>query len=75
MADGPALALDLVDQIVATHTLDQYHLLHSVRGDLLDKLGRYGEASAEFRRASQLATNMVERNLSIQRARETAARA
>jgi RNA polymerase sigma factor (sigma-70 family) len=74
MADGPALALDLVDQIVATHTLDQYHLLHSVRGDLLDKLGRHGEASAEFRRASQLATNTVERNLSIQRARETAAR-
>jgi RNA polymerase sigma factor (sigma-70 family) len=74
MADGPALALDLVDQIVATHTLDQYHLLHSVRGELLDKLGRHGEASAEFRRASQLATNTVERNLSIQRARETAAR-
>ena len=74
MADGPALALDLVDQIVSTHTLDQYHLLHSVRGDLLDKLGRHGEASAEFRRASQLATNTVERNLSIQRARETAAR-
>ena len=70
MADGPALALDLVDQIVATHTLDQYHLLHSVRGDLLDKLGRHGEASAEFRRASQLATNTVERNLSIQRARK-----
>jgi RNA polymerase sigma factor (sigma-70 family) len=74
MADGPAPALDLVDQIVATHTLDQYHLLYSVRGDLLDKLGRHAEASAEFRRASQLATNTVERNLSIQRARETGAR-
>jgi RNA polymerase sigma factor (sigma-70 family) len=75
MAFGPSLALDLVDQIVATHTLDQYHLLHNVRGDLLDRLGRHAEAAAEFHRAGQLATNTAERNLSIQRARETAARA
>ncbi len=73
MADGPGLALDLVDQIVATHTLDQYHLLHNVRGDLLDRLGRHDEAAAEFRRAGQLATNTAERNLSIERARETEA--
>ena len=74
MAYGPDAALDLVDQIVATHTLDRYHLLHNVRGDLLDKLGRHAEAAAEFQRASELATNTAERNLSIQRARETATR-
>jgi RNA polymerase sigma factor (sigma-70 family) len=74
MAYGPDLALDLVDQIVATETLDKYHLLHNVRGDLLDKLGRYTEAAAEFHRASELATNAAERNLSIRRAKETAAR-
>jgi RNA polymerase sigma factor (sigma-70 family) len=74
MADGPELALDLVDQIVATRTLDGYHLLHSVRGDLLVKLGRHDEAAAEFQRAGELATNTVERDLSIRRARETAAR-
>jgi RNA polymerase sigma factor (sigma-70 family) len=75
MAYGPRLALELVDQIVATKTLDSYHLLHNVRGDLLDKLGRHTEAAAEFHRSAELATNTVERNLSIQRARETAARA
>jgi RNA polymerase sigma factor (sigma-70 family) len=74
MTHGPATALDLVDQIVATNTLNQYHLLHSVRGDLLDKLGRHAEATAEFERAGELATNTAERNLSIQRAKETAAR-
>ncbi|HEX4863756.1 MAG TPA: RNA polymerase sigma factor [Acidimicrobiales bacterium] len=75
MAYGPDLALDLVDQIVATQTLDTYHLLHNVRGDLLDKLGRHAEAAAEFERAGELATNTAERNLSIRRAEETAARA
>jgi predicted RNA polymerase sigma factor len=75
MAHGPAAALDLVDQIVATNTVNQYHLLHSVRGDLLDKLGRHAEAAAEFQRAGELATNTAERNLSIQQAKEAAARA
>ena len=75
MAYGPHLALDLVDQIVATQTLDSYHLLHNVRGDLLDKLGRHAEAAAEFLRSAELATNTAERNLSMQRATETAARA
>ena len=75
MAYGPDQALNLVDQIVATNTLDEYHLLHNVRGDLLDKLGRHAEAAAEFERAGELATNTVERNLSIRRAKETAARA
>jgi RNA polymerase sigma factor (sigma-70 family) len=75
MAYGPNLGLDLVDQIVATQTLDRYHLLHNVRGDLLDKLGRHAEAAAEFHRSAELATNIAERSLSIQRARESAARA
>jgi RNA polymerase sigma factor (sigma-70 family) len=75
MAYGPAAALDLVDQIVATNTLVEYHLLHNVRGDLLDKVGRHAEAAAEFQRAAELATNRAERNLSLQRAKETAARA
>jgi RNA polymerase sigma factor (sigma-70 family) len=75
MAHGPAAALDLVDQIVATNTLNRYHLLHDVRGDLLDKLGRHAEAAVEFQRAGVLATNSTQRNLSIQRANETAARA
>ena len=75
MAYGPRPALDLVDQIVTTQTLDSYHLLHNVRGDLLDKLGRHAEATAEFHRSVELATNAAERSLSIQRAKETAARA
>jgi RNA polymerase sigma factor (sigma-70 family) len=75
MAYGPQLALDLVDQIVATQTLDRYHLLHNVRGDLLDKLGRHAEAAAEFHQSAELATNTAERNLSIRRARKSAARA
>lgn len=75
MAYGPDLALDLVDRIVATETIGSYHLLHNVRGDLLDKLGRHAEAAAEFNRAGELATNAAERKLSIQRAKETAARA
>ena len=75
LAYGPDLALDLVDQIVATQSLERYHLLHNVRGDLLDKLGRHVEAAAEFRRAGELATNAAERKLSIQRALESASRA
>ena len=67
--------MELVDQIVATQTLDSYHLLHNVRGDLLDRLGRAGEAAAEFRCAGELATNAAERDLSIQRAEDAAARA
>jgi RNA polymerase sigma factor (sigma-70 family) len=57
MASGPGPALDLVDQLVETRTLERYHLLYSVRGDLLDKLGRHAEAAAEFDRAARLATN------------------
>jgi RNA polymerase sigma factor (sigma-70 family) len=74
MASGPGPALDLVDQLVETRTLERYHLLSSVRGDLLDRLGRHAEAAAEFERAALLATNTPERDLSEQRARASRAR-
>jgi RNA polymerase sigma factor (sigma-70 family) len=62
-ARGPAEALFLVDLIVATGTLEHYHLLYSVRGDLLDRLGRHGEAASEFEWAAALANNDQERTL------------
>jgi RNA polymerase sigma factor (sigma-70 family) len=68
MASGPEAGLDLVDQIAETGALQRYHLLHSVRGDLLHKLGRYDEAEAEFERAAALAQNARERDLSRDRA-------
>ncbi len=74
-ARGAAAALDLVDLLVATGTLEHYHLLYSVRGDLLDQLGRHAEAAQEFARAAALAQNEPERALSAQRARESRARA
>jgi len=72
---GPEAALDLVDLIVATRTLERYHLLYSVRGDLLDQLGRHAEAAGEFERAAALAQNEPERALSTARAGESRARA
>ena len=66
-ASGPAEALALVDVLVSTGTLERYHLLYSVRGDLLDRLGRYGEAASEFDRAAGLATNGQERTLLAER--------
>ena len=68
-ASGPEAALRLVDQLVETRTLDRYHLLPSVRGDLLQQLGRHAEAALEFERAASLATNAQERHLSEERAR------
>jgi RNA polymerase sigma-70 factor, ECF subfamily len=69
MASGPESALQLVDQLVETGTLERYHLLSSVRGDLLDRLGRFDEAALEFDRAADGATNAQERMLSEERAR------
>jgi len=74
MAFGPQAGLDLVDQIAAEPSLRGYHLLPSVRGDLLMKLGRAAEAQAEFRRAGELTANARERELSRQRARSAAER-
>ncbi len=74
MATGPQAALALVDQLIETGTLERYHLLYSVRGDLLDRLGRDAEAASEFERAAALATNAQERILSEGRARACHAR-
>ncbi|HEY6764303.1 MAG TPA: RNA polymerase sigma factor [Candidatus Sulfotelmatobacter sp.] len=63
MASGPAAGLSLVDDLVAEPSLRHYHLLPSVRGDLLQKLGRHGEARAEFERAASLTQNARERQL------------
>ncbi|WP_251094568.1 RNA polymerase sigma factor [Streptomyces sp. Caat 7-52] len=70
MADGPAAGLKLVDALAATPALRDYHLLPSVRGDLLDRLGRTAEAREEFVRAAKLARNGKERDLLLRRARE-----
>ncbi|WP_225638695.1 RNA polymerase sigma factor [Streptomyces solaniscabiei] len=70
MAEGPAPALALVDALAAEPALRGYHLLPSVRGDLLLRLGRAAEARAEFERAASLARNERERELLTHRARE-----
>jgi RNA polymerase sigma factor (sigma-70 family) len=69
MAHGPQAGLDLVDELAAEPALRGYHLLPSVRGDLLRKLGRTTEARAEFERAAALTSNERERRLSEERAR------
>jgi RNA polymerase sigma factor (sigma-70 family) len=68
MASGPAEALAIVDAIAAEPALKAYHLLPSVRGDLLAKLGRHDEARAEFERAASLTRNERERELLLGRA-------
>jgi predicted RNA polymerase sigma factor len=68
MAYGPQSGLDVVDTLVAEPTLRNYHLLPSVRGDLLKKLGRLGEARQEFERAAALTRNARERTLLLARA-------
>ena len=69
MAFGPAAGLELVDTLTSEPSLENYHLLPSVRGDLLKKLGRTDEARAEFERAASLTRNTRERELLIGRAR------
>jgi RNA polymerase sigma-70 factor, ECF subfamily len=61
MADGPAAGLALVDALAAGGALDDYHLLHAARADLLRREGRHMEAAAAYRRALALATNAAER--------------
>ena len=68
MAYGPAAALELVDELVEDGSLDRYHLLPSVRGDLLQKLGRNEEATKEFERAADITQNARERALLLDRA-------
>jgi len=68
MASGPAAALELVDRLRAEASLEGYHLLPAVRGDLLVKLRRFDEARAEMERAAALTRNTRERELLLRRA-------
>ena len=68
MAYGPAAGLELADRLMAQGSLRAYHLLPSVRGDLLAKLGRYAEARGEFERAAALTQNTCECRLLLDRA-------
>src|SRR5262249_50223248 len=69
MAFGPQAGLENVDVLTSEPSLQGYHLLPAVRGDLLAKLGRFGEARAEFERAAALTRNGRERELLLDRAR------
>jgi RNA polymerase sigma factor (sigma-70 family) len=75
MASGPAAGLALVDALASEPSLESYHLLPSVRGDLLAKVGRLEEARAEFERAAALTRNGRERRLLLDRAAACAGRA
>jgi RNA polymerase sigma factor (sigma-70 family) len=68
MAFGPAAGLAIVDELAGERALEGYHLLPSVRGDLLKKLGRLAEARTEFERAASLTRNARERTLLLERA-------
>ena len=71
MAFGPQAGLDLLDTLRSEPSLKAYHLLPSVRGDLLFKLERLDEARVEFERAADLTRNVRERELLLQRAAST----
>jgi RNA polymerase sigma-70 factor, ECF subfamily len=72
MAFGPAAGLELVNALTSDPSLEKYHLLPSVRGDLLTKLRRFDEARLEFERAASLTRNLRERELLLQRAKACA---
>jgi RNA polymerase sigma factor (sigma-70 family) len=69
MASGPAAGLKIVDALSSEPSLKAYHLLPSIRGDFLFKLGRFAEAQAEFERAASLTRNTRERDLLLDRAK------
>ncbi|HTL28623.1 MAG TPA: DUF6596 domain-containing protein, partial [Tepidisphaeraceae bacterium] len=69
MAQGPAEALKIIDDLVTHGALKNYHLLPTVRGDLLFKLNRFAEAKEEFERAAALTRNTRERDLLLERAK------
>jgi RNA polymerase sigma-70 factor (ECF subfamily) len=73
MAFGPAAGLELIEKLTSEATLAGYHLLPSVRGDFLFKLGRFAEAQMEFERAASLTRNARERELLLERVRACAA--
>ena len=68
MAFGPAAGLELADALANEPSLENYHFLPSVRADLLEKLGRYDEARAEYERAASLTRNARQRELLLERA-------
>jgi RNA polymerase sigma-70 factor, ECF subfamily len=68
MASGPQAGLELIDGLVSERSLQRYHLLPSVRGELLSRLGRYAEAGVEFERAAGMTRNARERDLLLGRA-------
>jgi len=70
MASGPAAGLAIADRLVSEPALSEYHLLPSVRGDLLAKLRRFDEAEEEFARAASLTRNLRERDVLLRRAAE-----
>ena len=72
MAYGPRAGLEIVDALTSEPALQGYHLLPSVRGDFLAKLGRFEEARLEFERAASLTRNARERELLLDRARSCA---
>jgi RNA polymerase sigma factor (sigma-70 family) len=72
MAFGPEAGLEIVDALASEPSLKTYHLLPSVRGDLLARLGRFDEARPEFERAAALTRNVRERDLLLERVRECA---
>lgn len=72
MAFGAQAGLDIVDELISEASLQGYHLLPSVRGDLLTKVGRFDEARLEFERAASLTRNVRERELLLERASECA---
>ncbi len=74
MAFGPQVGLELVDALTAEPSLQSYHLLPSVRADLLAKLGRFDEARVELERAASLTRNARERDLLLRRAADMAER-
>jgi len=75
MAEGPAAGLALVEALESDSALKSYHLLPSVKGEFLSRLGRAGEAAAEYRRAAEMAQNGRERALLLERATAQAAKA
>jgi predicted RNA polymerase sigma factor len=71
MAFGPAAGLEIVETLTSEPSLKNYHLLPSVRGDLLAKLERFSEAQTEFERAASLTKNARERELLLERAKSS----
>ena len=73
MRDGPRRGLVLIDELSAANDLDNYHLLHAARADLLRRLGLREEAAKDYRRALELATNESEKRYLERRLREVQA--